>query len=206
MFFIITFSNLKLLISVNLLVRGGYLCKFPLSRTHLFHIYFKVSKYMLLFNSFWFLLRAEEERNIRSWLVLCQAHCAFQLIQSYKRVRKNLFSYTWENLAWPKLSNLLSRTARKGASEGLKPGPSAFVFSVPSGASSPGALSMVSLPTVPRVSEFLGIAVRRFLQGGEWRLLSLLPRHPAHHLITAACFSRIIPLFRVTESFLVLRT
>lgn len=152
MFFIITFSNLKLLISVNLLVRGGYLCKFPLSRTHLFHIYFKVSKYMLLFNSFWFLLRAEEERNIRSWLVLCQARCAFQLIQSYKRVRKNLFSYTWENLAWPKLSNLLSRTARKRASEGLKPGPSAFVFSVPSGASSPGALSMVSLPTVPRVS------------------------------------------------------
>lgn len=152
MFFIITFSNLKLLISVNLLVRGGYLCKFPLSRTHLFHIYFKVSKYMLLFNSFWFLLRAEEERNIRSWLVLCQARCAFQLIQSYKRVRKNLFSYTWENLAWPKLSNLLSRTARKRVSEGLKPGPSAFVFSVPSGASSPGALSMVSLPTVPRVS------------------------------------------------------
>lgn len=203
MFFIITFSNLKLLISFNLLVRGGYLCKFPLSRTHLFHIYFKVSKHMLLLNSFWFLLRAEEERNIRSWLVLCQARCAFQLIQSYKRVRKNLFSYTWENLAWPKLSNLLSRTARKRASEDLKPGPSAFVFSVPSGASSPGALSMVSLPTVPRVS---GNRCRGFLQWGEWRLLSLLPRHPAHSLITAACFSRIIPLFRVTESFLVLRT
>lgn len=206
MFFIITFSNLKLLISVNLLVRGGYLCKFPLSRTHLFHIYFKVSKYMLLFNSFWFLLRAEEERNIRSWLVLCQARCAFQLIQSYKRVRKNLFSYTWENLAWPKLSNLLSRTARKRASEGLKPGPSAFVFSV--------SLYRLALPlpvlylwlASPPCPEFLGIAVRRFLQWGEWRLLSLLPRHPAHSLITAACFSRTIPLFRVTESFLVLRT